>query len=131
MTLNQLKYVIEIARTGSINKAASNLFISQPVLSASIKSLETECGKPLFSRSNRGIELTPFGKVFLSYITPIHMQLCQLDDMIFKEQKNPSTILPSLAMDSISSVISVRNSIKNTSPKASNWSPGRPLVSKP
>lgn len=42
MTLNQLKYVIEIARTGSINKAASNLFISQPVLSASIKSLETE-----------------------------------------------------------------------------------------
>ena len=89
MTLNQLKYVIEIARTGSINKAASNLFISQPVLSASIKSLETECGKPLFSRSNRGIELTPFGKVFLSYITPIHMQLCQLDDMIFKEQKKP------------------------------------------
>lgn len=46
-------------------------------------------GKPLFSRSNRGIELTPFGKVFLSYITPIHMQLCQLDDMIFKEQKKP------------------------------------------
>lgn len=90
MTLNQLKYVIEIAKTGSINKAANNLFISQPVLSASIKSLETECGKPIFSRSTRGIELTPFGKTFLSYITPIHMQLCQLDDMLFKETKKPS-----------------------------------------
>ena len=39
MTLNQIKYVIEVANAGSINKAASNLFISQSVLSASISSL--------------------------------------------------------------------------------------------
>lgn len=90
MTLNQLKYVIEITRTGSINKAANNLFISQPVLSASIKSLETELGKNIFSRSTRGIELTPFGQIFLSYITPIHMQLKQLDEILFKDAKKPS-----------------------------------------
>ena len=85
MTLNQLKYVIEISRTGSINKAANSLFISQPVLSASIKSLESELGKEIFSRSTRGIEITPFGETFLSYITPIHMQIKQLDDMLSHE----------------------------------------------
>lgn len=85
MTLNQLKYVIEIAKTGSINKASNNLFISQPVLSASIKSLENELAKEIFSRSTRGIELTPFGRAFLSYITPIHMQIRQLDEMLNHE----------------------------------------------
>lgn len=82
MTLNQLKYVLEIAKTGSINKAASNLFLSQSVLSASIKNLEAELGKEIFSRSTRGVVLTPFGKTFVSYISPIQMQIKQLDDMI-------------------------------------------------
>ncbi len=82
MTLNQLKYVLEISKTGSINKAASNLFLSQSVLSASIKNLEAELGKEIFSRSTRGVVLTPFGKTFISYISPIQMQLKQLDDMI-------------------------------------------------
>lgn len=90
MTLNQLKYVIEIAKTGSINKASNNLFISQPVLSASIKSLEAELGKEIFSRSTRGIELTPFGNTFLSYITPIHMQIKQLDEMLIHETQKHS-----------------------------------------
>ena len=45
MNLNQLKYVIEIARTRSINKAASNLFVSQSVLSTAIISLEKEIGQ--------------------------------------------------------------------------------------
>jgi molybdenum-dependent DNA-binding transcriptional regulator ModE len=82
MTLNQLKYVLEISRTGSINKAASNLFLSQSVLSTSIKNLEAELGKEIFSRSTRGVVLTPFGKTFVSFISPIQMQLKQLDDMV-------------------------------------------------
>lgn len=61
MTLNQLKYVIKIAETGSINKAASNLFISQSVLSTTIKNLETELGHEIFIRSPKGIKLTPYG----------------------------------------------------------------------
>ena len=40
MNLNQLRYVIKVAETGSINRAASNLFISQSVLSTSIRNLE-------------------------------------------------------------------------------------------
>lgn len=44
MTLQQLKYAIEIANCGSFNEAAKRLFISQPSLSKAIKELEVELG---------------------------------------------------------------------------------------
>ena len=48
MNLNQLKYIIEIAKTGSINHAAANLFISQSVLSTAVSRLEKEIGQTNF-----------------------------------------------------------------------------------
>ena len=54
MTLQQLKYVIEIADSNSMNEAAKKLFISQPSLSGAVKELETELGFDIFLRSNRG-----------------------------------------------------------------------------
>ncbi len=65
MTLTQLKYVITIADTGSMNEAAKLLFISQPSLSLALKELENEIGTELFKRSNRGVVLTPEGQEFL------------------------------------------------------------------
>ena len=44
MTLNQLKYIVELSKDSSINEAAKKLFISQPSLTASLKSLEQEVG---------------------------------------------------------------------------------------
>lgn len=67
MTITQLKYVITIAESSSMNKAAEKLFISQPSLSASIKELESEIGIELFRRTNRGITMTPEGKEFIGY----------------------------------------------------------------
>lgn len=67
MTLQQLKYVIEVARSRSISKAAHNLFISQPSLSNSLKELEKEMGITIFLRTNRGIDLTQEGSEFLGY----------------------------------------------------------------
>ena len=86
MTLNQLNYVIEVNKCGTINKAAANLFTSQSVLSTSIRNLEAELGRDIFIRSPKGVTPTPFGHTFLNYIIPIHHQLKQLDDMI--EKKN-------------------------------------------
>lgn len=40
MTIQQLQYVLEVSRTGSISKAARNLFLSQPNISNSIKNLK-------------------------------------------------------------------------------------------
>jgi len=82
MTLTQFKYVLEIEKTGSINRAARNLFVSQSVLSTSIKNLENELGYQIFSRTNRGIVCTPLGKTFISYIRPIHEQVQNINQMI-------------------------------------------------
>ena len=54
MTLNQLNYVITIAEQGSINKAAQQLYISQPSLTSAVQELERELGIVLFHRSGRG-----------------------------------------------------------------------------
>lgn len=82
MTLTQFKYVLEVEKTGSINHAASNLFVSQSVLSTSIKNLEDELGYKIFSRTHRGISCTPLGKTFISYIRPIHEQVQNINRMI-------------------------------------------------
>ena len=82
MTLTQFKYVLEVEKTGSINKAAGNLFVSQSVLSTSIRNLEEELGYQIFSRTTRGITCTPLGKTFISYIRPIHEQVKNIQRMV-------------------------------------------------
>lgn len=67
MTLQQLKYVIEVADRGSMSEASKNLFISQPSLSNSIKELENEIHINIFIRSNKGITVSPEGREFLGY----------------------------------------------------------------
>ena len=67
MTITQLKYVITVSSSNSMNEAAGKLFISQPSLSAAIKELESEIGIELFRRTNRGITVTPEGKEFIGY----------------------------------------------------------------
>lgn len=67
MTLQQLKYLIEVARYGSFNSAAQKLFVSQSTLSMAIKDLESELGIQVFIRSNRGLTLTNDGTELLGY----------------------------------------------------------------
>ncbi len=67
MKLDYYHYIIEIARAGSINKAADNLRISQPHLSLALKELEAELAIKLLKRSHRGVTLTEAGQKFLEY----------------------------------------------------------------
>ena len=71
MTLKQLQYAVTIADIGSITEAAKKLFISQPSLTASIHELEKEYGITLFSRSSKGIKVTPEGDEFLGFARQI------------------------------------------------------------
>ena len=87
MTLTQLKYVITIADTGSMNEAAKLLFISQPSLSLALKELEHEIGTELFKRSNRGVVLTPEGQEFLGYARQVTEQY-KLMESRYIEKKN-------------------------------------------
>ncbi len=62
MTLAQLRHLLSLAETGSFSKSSKALFLTQPALSRSIQALEEELGLPLFDRSGRRNELTPFGR---------------------------------------------------------------------
>ena len=53
MTLQQMKYALVIADSGSMNEAAKRLYISQPSLSGAVKELEGELNFSIFLRSNR------------------------------------------------------------------------------
>jgi len=78
MTLQQLLYATKIAETKSMNKAAAELFISQPSLSSAIHDLEEELGVIIFIRNQRGIIVTNEGENFLSYAR----QMIELSKMI-------------------------------------------------
>lgn len=59
------KYVYEVYKERSFTKAAQNLYISQPSLSARIKKIEEIIGEPLFDRSTIPLQLTEVGKVYI------------------------------------------------------------------
>lgn len=74
MTLQQTRYAIAIADTGSFNKAAEALYISQPSLSESMKDLEQELGITIFNRNARGVTLTNDGMEFIAYARQLYSQ---------------------------------------------------------
>lgn len=80
MTLQQLKYVLEVANCGSINEASKNLFISQPSLSNAIKDLEQELHITIFNRNNKGIIISKEGLEFLGYAKQIIEQTSLLEE---------------------------------------------------
>lgn len=83
MTLQQLKYAIEIAKCGSINIAAKKFFITQPSLSNAIRELENELNKTIFERTNRGISVTVDGAEFLGYARQVIEQTELLEKKYF------------------------------------------------
>ena len=71
MTLQNLRYVIEVANCKSFSRAAQGLFMTQSALSAAIKDVETELGIRIFRRTNRGVALTPDGEDCLKHCKEI------------------------------------------------------------
>ncbi|MBE6564661.1 MAG: LysR family transcriptional regulator [Ruminococcaceae bacterium] len=67
MTIQQCRYVLEIARRGSFHAAANALFVAQTGISAGVKQLEQELNIRLFERSNKGVTLTREGEAFVRY----------------------------------------------------------------
>lgn len=84
MNLVHLKYAVEIAETGSINKAAERLYVGQPNLSRAIKELESSLGVTIFDRSAKGMLLTPDGEVFIHYAETILNQIDALEGIFSK-----------------------------------------------
>ena len=80
MTLQQLKYTITVAETGTITEAASKLYISQPSLTNAIHELEKDMNIIIFNRTNKGISISKEGEDFLGYARQMLEQATILED---------------------------------------------------
>ena len=65
MKIEHMRYVIEVSKWKSINKAASHLYINQQQLSRIIASVESKLETELFIRNTKGIFLTPQGETIV------------------------------------------------------------------
>ncbi len=67
MLLRQMECFLAVARLGNVSRAAEEMYLTQPTLTARLKALEEELGDQLFVRTSRGMRLTPAGKEFVPY----------------------------------------------------------------
>lgn len=92
MDLSQLRYFVAVAEARSISGAAVKLRIAQPAVSRQIRNLEEELAQALFSRSERGVCLTPAGEDYLVSVRAILRQLDMANDAI-RNRAPPHTLL--------------------------------------
>ena len=79
MTLQQLRFLIAVAESGSINAAAQRLYTAQSNISNAVKSLEQELRLEIFTRSSRGVTLTNDGTELLGYARQVVEQADMLE----------------------------------------------------
>lgn len=92
MRIEQLKYFLEVADSGSINATAQHLFISQQGISDALKRMEQELGVTLLNRSKTGISLTADGEAIYPLVKPIVTAYEDLETCIFSLKAN--TVAP-------------------------------------
>lgn len=79
MNILHMKYALEVAKAGSLNKASEVLLIAVPNLSRSIKELEADLGITIFERTSKGMCLTPEGEEFTNFAKGILSQIDQVE----------------------------------------------------
>ncbi|MEQ9815351.1 MAG: LysR family transcriptional regulator [Azospirillaceae bacterium] len=86
MEFRQLRYFVEVATIGSVNRAAARLNIAQPALSRQISRLEADLGVSLFNRRSRGVTLTEPGEKLLLHAEELLQRLARIRDDIAGDQ---------------------------------------------
>ncbi|GEN35343.1 LysR family transcriptional regulator [Aneurinibacillus danicus] len=81
MHIEQLEYVIEVAKKGTISKAAESLHVSHSAISQAISNLETELGIPIFKRSRSGSICTDVGETVLKLSYEIMNKIMELKEL--------------------------------------------------
>ena len=87
MNILHLKYAVEIANAGSINRAAEALYMGQPNLSRALKELESTLGITIFERSAKGMIPTADGEQFLAYARRILKEIDELESLYHEGAK--------------------------------------------
>lgn len=81
MNILYLKYAVEVAKSGSISKAAEVLYVAQPNISRAIKELEASLGIVIFDRTSKGMRLTPDGEKLMQYAKSILSQIDEVEEI--------------------------------------------------
>lgn len=82
MTIVQMQYFQAVCKYENFTKAAEELHISQPAMSAAMKDLEKDCGVPLFVRDKNALRVTDEGKIFLEEANLVLSQYQQLNHIV-------------------------------------------------
>ncbi|EZH65236.1 hypothetical protein DH09_16460 [Bacillaceae bacterium JMAK1] len=90
MTLQQCRYLIEIAKYQSLNKAAAALYVTQPSLSKAIRNLEMELSITIFERTNKGVLFTEQGRELLFHAQKL---VAQAESVVYQFTQKPGTPL--------------------------------------
>ncbi|MEA3406375.1 MAG: LysR substrate-binding domain-containing protein [Pseudomonadota bacterium] len=93
MTLNELKYIIAVAKEKHFRKASETCFVSQPTLSVAIKKLEEELGVILFERRKQDVLITPIGKKIISIAEEMIERSQDIKQIALEAQGNHSSEL--------------------------------------
>ena len=91
MNLLHMKHALEVAKAGSLSKAAEVLLIAAPNISRSIKELEADLGITIFDRTQNGMKLTPEGEEFLEFAKSILGQIDQVENYYKKGHPKKQT----------------------------------------
>lgn len=93
MNIEQMKYIVEVAKEKSLTKAAEKLHVSASAISQSLSHLENEMGITIFNRSKKGMTLTSDGKIILSKSYEILNKIKELDEELASHKKDNSKVL--------------------------------------
>ncbi|MCO7128004.1 LysR family transcriptional regulator [Sporolactobacillus shoreicorticis] len=97
MTIQQFRYLVEISKHGSISKAASALYVTQPSISKAVRDLEAELGITILDRTNKGVVFTKDGRELLFYARTL---LEQMESVVYHFNSEKSTDLTKLSISS-------------------------------
>lgn len=118
MNIEQMKYVIEIAKEGSISKAAKKLHLSASAISQSISQLEEELAIPIFERSQKGMEPTKEGRLIISKSFEIVQKVLELENELESQKMEKAKVFkvactPTMTYVVLEAFISLKNVFKD------------------
>jgi len=87
LDLRLLRSFLTVAHSGKISSAAKQLHLSQPAVTAHLRRLEEIVGKPLISRSTRGVKLTGYGHTLRNLAMEVQNALTRIETSFHQEQK--------------------------------------------
>ncbi|XXF81553.1 LysR family transcriptional regulator [Myxococcaceae bacterium GXIMD 01537] len=94
-----------VATTGQVSAAARLLHLSQPAVSAQVRQLEQECGRPLLVRTARGVRLNDAGKSLLEYAQRVHQLLDEAALTLSSEEEPGGELVLAASTTVASSVV--------------------------